>query len=630
MTRTPRGGSARVPGLGRLGILAAVLGALALGGLLLAAPRGDPSPRILTARRILTLEPEPPTASAVAIEDGRIVAVGSLDEVRAAVGERRFEIDPRFEDKVLVPGFIDPHIHPTLAATILPLEIVAAMEWTTPRGRTRAVRGREAFLECLRELERAREDDGWLLVWGHHRPYHGALTRADLDAISSQRPIFVWQRSVHEMFFNSRALEELGLTPEQFATHPQADWERGHLWERGVLALGRPMTRILARPLSYRRGLAMMSQVIHRGGLTTVAEQGFPQVSTLGELLMLHLEMWQRDTPYRFVLVPNAMFLLRQEGSAAAAERAAARLLRGSTDRIRIVKHAKYYADGAIYSQLMQMSEPYLDGHRGEWMMTPEEQAAVLQAFWTKGWDLHVHVNGDAGLDLVLDQIEAQRRADPSRTPRIVLEHYGYAREDQHARLQALGISVSNNAYYPYELAPIYARHGLGPQRAADISPLGGLARAGVPISFHSDYLMAPAEPLTLMWVAVNRIASDGRVWGPDQKLALDLALGAVTLEAARSLGLEHEIGSIRPGKRADFTVLEQDPYAVDPTEIRDIGIWGTVLDGRPHPIRGPRVELDLTIPCAPGEGRRGYSGTGSGSGSAAAQSPSPLARKSY
>jgi predicted amidohydrolase YtcJ len=249
------------------------------------------------------------------------------------------------------------------------------------------------------------------------------------------------------------------------------------------------------------------------------------------------------------------------------------------------VKHVKYYADGAIYSQLMQMSEPYLDGHHGEWMMTPDEQAEVLDAFWEKGWDLHIHVNGDAGLDLVLDQIEERQRAHPAPGRRIVLEHYGYAREDQHRRLARMGIAVSNNAYYLHELAPIYARHGLGPGRAADISPLGGLARVGVPISFHSDYLMAPAEPLRLVWVAVNRIASDGRVWGEGQKLSLDLALRAITVEAAWSLGLEHEIGSIEPGKKADFTVLEQDPYAVDPLAIKDIGIWGTVLEGRPHPI---------------------------------------------
>ncbi|MDG2308507.1 MAG: amidohydrolase [Candidatus Binatia bacterium] len=563
-----------------------VAGLFVLVALLVSQFRSTHGPdRIVVARKIITMDPVRPAATAAAVVDGRIAAVGSLAEVRAAVGDASLEIDHSLADKVLVPGFIDPHIHPTLAATILNLDIVSAMSWATPKGHTSPVRGREAFLDRLRELDRDREDGDWLLVWGYHAPYHGSLSRRDLDEISTTRPIFVWQRSVHEMFFNTKALEELGMREDEFAAHPQADWEDGHLWEAGALTLGAPVVQILATPMRYLEGLGMMTEVLHRGGLTTVAEQGFPQVNALAERLALRFEMWRSDAPYRFVLVPNAMFLLREEGSAAAAEAAASALLESSTDSIRVVKHAKYYADGAIFSQLMQMTEPYLDGHHGEWMMTPAEQAEVLNTFWQADWDIHVHVNGDAGLDLVLDQIMGQQGTYPAPGRRIVMEHYGYAREDQHARVKALGIDVSNNAYYLHELAPIYAEHGLGPERAADISPMGGLARAGVPISFHSDFPMAPAEPLTLMWVAVNRIGSDGRVWGEDQKLPLDLALRAVTLEAARSLGLEDEIGSIEVGKRADFTVLESDPYEVEPEALRDIEIWGTVLGGRAHPI---------------------------------------------
>ncbi len=541
--------------------------------------------RILIARRILTLEPEQPDAEAVAVHGGRILAVGSLADVRAALRGRTWELDRRFEDDVLVPGFIDPHVHPTLAATILSLDILSAVPWQTPDGRTEPVRGREAFLARLRSLDLERAPGEWLLTWGYHEPYHGEITRSDLDAISTTRPILVWQRSVHEMFFNTRALEELGLREEDFAAHPQADWEEGHLWEQGMLELGRPMTALLASPRRYLEGLGKMTDVLHRGGLTTVGEQGFPQVNALAERLSLQFEMWRSDAPYRFVLVPNAMFLAREEGGAGPAVQAATDLLGWSTDGIRTVRHAKYYADGAIFSQLMQMSEPYLDGHHGEWMVEPEEQARLLEAFWRDGWGMHVHVNGDAGLDLVLDQISAQQRADPAPDRRVVLEHYGYAREDQHARVRELGLAVSNNAYYLHELAPIYARDGLGPDRAADISPLGGLARAGVPISFHSDFPMAPAEPLMSMWVAVNRIASDGRVWGADQRIPLDLALRAVTIEAARSLGLEDEIGSIAVGKRADFTVLDGDPREVPTARLREIEVRGTILDGRWHPI---------------------------------------------
>ena len=116
----------------------------------------DTSLRVYTAREIITMEPERPRATAVAVEDGRIAAVGSLDEVRAALGDqdRPFELDERFAEKVLLPGFIDPHLHPTLAATILPMEIVSAMEWTTPKGRSVPVRGHGAFLERLHAPKR--------------------------------------------------------------------------------------------------------------------------------------------------------------------------------------------------------------------------------------------------------------------------------------------------------------------------------------------------------------------------------------------------------------------------------------------------------------------------------------------
>ena len=307
---------------------------------------------------------------------------------------------------------------------------------------------------------------------------------------------------------------------------------------------------------------------------------------------MLHLEMRRngtRPTASSWCRTPCSCIRHERQRRRGRAGQASRLLLLVDASRPRGSKHVKYYADGAIYSQLMQMSQPYLDGHHGEWMMPPQTSRVRC---WTRSGgaagDIHVHVNGDAGLDLVLDQIERLRaRHDEPRTRAPCRARALRLRPGRPARhvSRSSGIAVSNNAYYLHELAPIYAEHGLGPERAADISPLGGLARAGVPISFHSDYPMAPAEPLTLVWVAVNRVASDGRVWGADQKLSLDLALRAVTVEAAWSLGMEDEIGSIRPGKRADFTVLEEDPYAVDPMALKDIEIWGTVLDGRVHPV---------------------------------------------
>ena len=520
---------------------------------------------------------------AVAVQGDKIIAVGDLVALQKQFLGQATLIDNRFADKVIMPGFIDPHIHPSIAATILPMEIVAAMAWPTADGFSEPVRSPDAFLNRLKQLDQTTPPGEWLMTWGYHKPYHGPMNRQLLDQVSTERPIMIWQRSVHEMFFNSKALAMLGLSQQDFSAEPHSNWQDGHIWESALFSLGQPMMKKIAAPSSYLQGLSLMSDLIHRGGVTTVGEQGFPQISTFLEYWTLKWESYNR--PYRFVLVPNAMFFSNQTDSVDEVLVAANDLLDKSSDKIRVVKHIKYYADGAIYSQLMQMTEPYLDGHHGEWMIPPQVQLQLLQTFWRAGWDIHIHVNGDAGLDKVLDDVALLRETEPQQHPRIVLEHYGYARSDQHARVKALDIAVSNNPYYLYELAPIYAEHGLGQRRAENISPLGGLFEAGVGISFHSDFTMAPLQPLTLAWVAANRIASDGNQWGKHQVIPLETALAAITIEAARSLGLESEIGSIEAGKKADFTVLEEDPYEIPRNRLKDITIWGTVYEGTIYPL---------------------------------------------
>jgi hypothetical protein len=166
-----------------------------------------------------------------------------------------------------------------------------------------------------------------------------------------------------------------------------------------------------------------------------------------------------------------------------------------------------------------------------------------------------------------------------------VIVHFAVSQKDQVDRIKRLGAIVSANAYYPTALADNYSKAGLGPERADNMVRMGDVERAGISYSYHSDMPMAPAQPLFLMHCGVNRTTMSGRVAAPDQRVSREGALKAVTLEAAYSLQMEKEIGSIVPGKLANFTVLADNPITCDAAKIKDIAVVGTVHEGHVFPV---------------------------------------------
>jgi hypothetical protein len=151
--------------------------------------------------------------------------------------------------------------------------------------------------------------------------------------------------------------------------------------------------------------------------------------------------------------------------------------------------------------------------------------------------------------------------------------------------MKALGMVVSANPYYNFMLSEIYSDNWLGPDRGSQMVRLGSLERLGVPFALHSDCPMAPLDPLTLAWSAATRHTIDGGVTTPVERVSLDAALRAITIDAAWVMHWEDEIGSIRAGKRADFTILDADPYEVGAEGLRNIRVWGTVFEGEVAPI---------------------------------------------
>ena len=539
---------------------------------------------VYIAKKIVTMDPAQPEATAVAVRDGTILADGSLDDLTPWLHDQRYELVRDFETKVLLPGLIDPHLHPFMAAAMMMTDLITAFEWQLPWATIRPTRGKEAYLAEVRRIEQMKRDPSEpLLSWGYHPFWHGTVTRADLDAVSESRPIVVWHRSAHEMVFNTAALRRWNLTEDEARSHSCVDYAAGHYWESGMVELA--AARLAPYTFDRKRfldGVGRARDVVRFGGITTIAEMSFgitdPDLEWLGPQAVLDGD----DVPFRTFFVADAKTAAMKLGAEQALAWADA-LPQRNTHRLRFGRHIKLFADGAFYSLGMRIGGAgYIDGHTGEWMTPIPLFEQLATTFWNAGYQIHVHTNGDEGLEMVLRTLQTLQDAKPRVDHRFTIEHFGYCADEQVRKLARLGAIVSANPYYMYELGDEFLQSTLGRDRTSNMVRIGSVVRAGVPLALHSDFAMAPAQPLRLAQIAITRRTADGTQLAESERLTLDQALRAITADAAFMLGLENELGSVSSGKRADFTVLAEDPYTVEPRSLGDIPIWGTIFEGTP------------------------------------------------
>lgn len=541
---------------------------------------------IYTAEKIITMDPGLSAATAVAVNKGRIVAVGDIKQLRSTSALSHYQIDTRFDDKILTPGFIDPHVHPTLPAVLTQFPFLAPDDWTLPTGDFPGALTAEDFKTRLQELVSAHRGDTPFIVWGYHPLWHGEVYRQQLSEWFPDQSVMLWHRSFHELILNDAAIVELGLTEIEVSGLHESDWEQGHFWENGLKALV-PKLGFLFEPARFLGGMENFLAMAHRGGVTTALDMG---TGIFGnpeqELALIRKAVADTDAPLRIIMTPIITDFLARGRSPAEAEAEIDRWRASNSHRVMIEKHFKLMMDGAIYSGLAQMGPPgYLDGHEGQWMAPLEVTKAWGSYFWKAGYKIHAHTNGDASAAALIDMLKELQEEHPRSDHRLTLEHFAYTTEEQVRQFGALGGVISANPYYHYILSDLYGDAWLGPDRSAQMVRLGSAERLGIPFALHSDAPMAPLEPLTLAWTASNRVTINGNATGQEQRISLDAALRGITIDAAWVMGWEDEIGSIRAGKRADFTVLEQDPYTVGAARLRDIKIWGTVFEGRPVKI---------------------------------------------
>ena len=543
----------------------------------------DTSKKIFLAKDLITLDDRFLDANAFVIQDDKILSVGHLKNLLKIYPE--VQIDQTFKDDVIVPGFIEHHIHPLLAAITMNSSIVAIDDWVIPGQVSKGVRERKAYIERLINIEsKSGEAKNPLISWGFHHYFHGNLDRHDLDLISKERPILIIHRSFHEFILNSKALEFFNISEKDIAhlneyDRKLADLEKGHFSERGLIAVMPKIMEYLATPERIIKGMQTTEDYIQQNGITLIGNPGSmydPKIQQVKNYVFGDI-----DTPFRSFYIPSALYMLENMKIEDLLDETIKHLSWGAGKVQFLPKHIKLFSDGAMYSQNMVLRDGYLDGHQGIWLMEGEVFKQTFQLYWDAGYQIHVHQNGDGGLDRILDVLDENIKRNPRKDHRTTIVHFGYSAKDQIERMKTLGVIVSANPYYVYVLSELYSRKGVGFERSQQMVRLGDVDAADIPISLHSDMPMAPASPLVLMHSAVNRINYANKVAGPNQRISAITALKGVTLNSAYTMGLEDDYGSISPGKYANFTILSHNPLTIDPLLIKDIEIKGTAVEGR-------------------------------------------------
>jgi predicted amidohydrolase YtcJ len=541
--------------------------------------------KIFIAKDIVTLNKDNDYFEAIATQGSKIVNVGSKEEITSIYPDAKLISD--YKNATIVPGFIEHHIHPFLAAVTMNSEILAIEDWHLPSKTSFGVRDRSGYLSNLSNIEKNHPENQPLISWGFHHYFHGKLTRHDLDNISSTRAIIIIHRSFHEFILNTPAMKLLGINKDAFKNLEEdnhlANFDDGHFSERGAIIVLPKLMQVLAAPRQLIQGLQKTKEYLHNNGITLIGNPGSMYNRDLQAAK--NLIFGNIDSPFESYFFPSALNLSEQFQFHEVLDAAKEQTNWGAGKLNYLSKHVKLFADGAMYSQNMVMRDGYLDNHKGSWLMNLETFENLFKIFWDDGYQIHIHQNGDAGLDRLLLTLEKNLERNPRADHRTTVVHFGYSAKDQLEKMKELGVVVSANPYYVTALSDLYSRKGVGYERSQEMVRLGDATEAGIKVALHSDMPMAPASPLMLMHAAVNRNNFAGKVAGPNQRISKIEALRAVTINAAYILRLEKLYGSIEVGKYANFTILEKNPLKINNNEIKEIQILGTVLKGELHPL---------------------------------------------
>lgn len=516
---------------------------------------------------------------ALVVENGRIVALGTNEEIKTMAGSGAATVD--LAGKTVLPGFVDPHGHFFISCYFNRFLVNLN---SPPIGSVTCMPDLQALLKKAADDTPPGE---WVSGYGYDDTLLAEKrhpNRHDLDAVSTEHPIAIRHISGHLLTCNSKAMAVREVTKETKSPeggHIQIDGSTGEplgVFEETAMALIQDFLPGMT-PEKALEAVEFGSQR-YLGTGTTTAQDGyaFPQFMDI----FLGANSGGQLKNRVHVLPASDQDISRYTSTRAGTDL--------SGDGMISLGALKMLQDGSIQGYTACLSQPYyvlpedrpelaFNYHGYRWQQ-PDALAEKVLAAHRQGWQIAVHGNGDMAIQDILDAFEAAQKRYPRNDARHIVIHCQTVREDQLDRIQRLGVIPAFFAVHTYYWGDRHETLFLGPARARQMNPCRSAMVRGIPFTNHNDDFVTPMNPLLSIWSAANRLSTSGRVIGERQRVPVLEAIKSVTTYAAYQNHEEKIKGSLEPGKLADMVVLAENPLDIDPVKIKDIEVLAAIVNG--------------------------------------------------
>jgi predicted amidohydrolase YtcJ len=566
-----------------------LLGAALLGAAFLSAPAlaqtGAPADAIYTGGDIVTMNDKAPAAQALAVKDGKILAVGdrkAIESQHKGAGTKVVNL----AGKALLPGFIDAHSHYFSSLTVA----TQAKLYAPPAGPGKDVPSIVAALKKF-AAERKIPKGEVIQAYGYDEnvmPNGRLLNRDDLDKAFPDNPVLVGHVSMHGAVLNSAAMKKWNVSAETktppggvIVRKPGTNEPYGLIMETAYL----PIFASLPKPTAAQEiEWSIAGQKLYAQAGVTTAHEGATHAAELAVM--------QRAAKSGGYIIDVIAYPFVTELQAVLKDNPVSGW--GKYDNRLKIGGVKVTIDGSPQGKTAFFTKPYLTGGpggeknwSGELAASQEIVNKAVKAVYDLGVPLNLHANGDGAIDAFFTAHEAAAAGDLSKERHVTMIHAQFTRKDQIPKFVQYKITPSFYTLHTYYFAEAHINNR-GKAQAMYISPMRDAIDQGLKPTNHTDFVVAPLDQMFMLWSAVNRVSRGGAVIGADQRVTPMEGLKAMTIWAARQYREDDIKGSLEPGKLADLVILDKNPLKVEKKAIKDIKVVETLKEGKTIYKRGP------------------------------------------